>query len=113
VAKMFKSTEHDDEAVMTTEASQSDLLDAEFANSSRQVRELAHRDNNELHVTLLWHPVSDALVVRVGMNATALSSRSVQSLIRLWRPSTTLMRTRRPVGPPLLLPTDVHPGKRP
>jgi hypothetical protein len=65
VGKMFKSTEHDDKAVMTTEASQSDRLDAEFANSSRQVRELAHRDNNELHVTLLWHPVSDAPVVRV------------------------------------------------
>jgi hypothetical protein len=65
MAKMFRSTERNDTSVTASNADRHESRDAAAAESHGQPRELAHRHNDGLDVTLLWHEATDDLVLRV------------------------------------------------
>jgi hypothetical protein len=65
MAKMFRSTERNDTSVTPSHPDLRESFNVAAAESHVEPRELAHRHNDGLDVTLLWHPATDELVLRV------------------------------------------------
>ena len=65
MAKMSRSTERNDTSVTASNADLHETFNVAAPESHVEPRELAHRHNDGLDVTLLWHAATDELVLRV------------------------------------------------